>query len=185
MQSSWRIDHDKLTFIACLPVLEGTGQELLAGTYDAPDRMIGDVNLFLWPADEDPEGCIGELELMIAPTAMRRQGYGRAAILTFLHYIQNHLHDILAEYAAKESVSAMRLLQLKVKIGSNNEKSINLFQSIGFIKVSSSPNYFGEIELVLEGFLGKERIAGFLEKYNIKDYCELGYVLSNQLGIRD
>lgn len=32
------------------------------GVSDAPDRMIGDVNLFLSPADEDPEGCIGELE---------------------------------------------------------------------------------------------------------------------------
>lgn len=64
MQQSWRNDHDKLTFIACLPAIEDIQVDgsVLAGTCDAPDRMIGDVNLFLSPADEDPEGCIGELE---------------------------------------------------------------------------------------------------------------------------
>lgn len=60
MQQSWRDDHDKLTFIACLP--SSDDEELVAGICDAPDRMVGDVNLFLSPADEDPEGCIGELE---------------------------------------------------------------------------------------------------------------------------
>ena len=59
MQQSWRNDHDKLTFIACLPV-PGDDKEVLAGAHDSPDRMIGDVNLFLSGADEDQESCIGE-----------------------------------------------------------------------------------------------------------------------------
>jgi hypothetical protein len=59
---------------------------------------------------------------MIARPTMRRQGYGRATILTFLHYIQTHLDEILSEYMKVQSVKKMSLLQLKVKIGSKNEK---------------------------------------------------------------
>jgi RimJ/RimL family protein N-acetyltransferase len=179
MQQSWRSDHDKLTFIACLPPLGATSERIFAGTLDASDRLIGDVNLFLSPSHEDPEGCIGELELMIAPTAMRRHGYGRASILTFLHYIQTHLDEILGEYKKKVTLDNMHLLQLKVKIGSKNTKSISLFESIGFIKVGEVPNYFGEIELTFEGLIGKERTYGLLEKYDIKGYRELQYVSSN------
>ena len=82
MQRSWRGDHDKLTFIGCLscePGVEKREQEqsVISRRDDAMDRMIGDVNLFLSRADEDEEGCIGELELMIAPKDARRKGYGR------------------------------------------------------------------------------------------------------------
>jgi hypothetical protein len=59
MQQSWRLDHDKLTFIACIPSAD-EAEKVVSGREDAPNRMIGDVNLFLSPADEDPEGCIGE-----------------------------------------------------------------------------------------------------------------------------
>lgn len=181
MQNSWRTDHDKLTFIACLPLApksygkNASASAISPGICDAPERMIGDVNLFLSPADEDEEGCIGELELMIAPTSVRRQGYGRTTILTFLHYLQTHLEEILAEYMQGQSQTRMSLLQLKVKIGSKNEKSIKLFESIGFIKVYESPNYFGEFELVLEGFLGEKRIHDLFEKFKIEGYQELLY----------
>jgi RimJ/RimL family protein N-acetyltransferase len=97
MQTNWRADHDKLTFIACLPV-SSHQNTVKAGDADSPQRMVGDVNLFFNLADEDEEGCIGELELMIAPTTFRRQGYGRATILAFLHYISSHLTLILEEY---------------------------------------------------------------------------------------
>ena len=113
---------------------------------------------------------------MIAPTSHRRHGYGRATILTFLHYIQTHLPSILSEYKSKEGVERMSLLQLKVKIGSKNEKSIKLFESIGFIKVVEGPNYFGEFELVFEGFLGEERTRGLLERWEIEGYREIGHI---------
>lgn len=120
MQRSWRNDADKLTFITCKP----STSENLSSDDDRPDCMLGDVNLFLTPADEDHEGCIGEIELMIAPTAERRQGYGRSTLLVFLHYIQVHLQDILDEYKVSQKQEKMKLLQLRVKIGSKNVRSI-------------------------------------------------------------
>lgn len=176
MQASWRADHDKLTFIACIP---STSKSIKAGNCDAPDRMIGDVNMFLSAADEDEEGCVGELELMIAPKDTRRQGYGRATVLTFLHFIQIHLDEILHEYRRKLGVEKMKLLQLKVKIGSKNEKSIKLFEGLGFIKVGESPNYFGEFELTFEGFLNDEKTRGLMERYKIQEYQELEYHASD------
>lgn len=176
MQRSWRDDHDKLTFIVCVPEDNKKLTQVTKGSSDAPSRMIGDVNLFLSQADEDDEGCIGELELMIAPISQRRQGYGRAAILTFLHYIQQNLERLLTEYRQKLSLDKMSLLQLRVKIGSKNEKSIKLFKSIGFIQVEEGANYFGEIELILEGFLGNDRTNGLLDQFQISDFREIPYV---------
>jgi RimJ/RimL family protein N-acetyltransferase len=192
MQRSWRTDPDKLTFIVCLPIEAATSETKLitvkAKEDDAPGRMLGDINLFLAPADEDDEGCIGELELMIAPTEARRQGYGRAALLSFLMYLQKHLDEILEEYSVSLAKQAkdtypdadnenrkMRLLQLRVKIGSKNEKSINLFTSVGFVKVSEGENYFGEVELVFERFLGEGRVEGMFQKWRITGYEELKY----------
>jgi RimJ/RimL family protein N-acetyltransferase len=150
--------------------------------------MLGDVNLFLTPADEDEEGCIGELELMIAPQEKRRQGYGRATVLAFLHYIQLHLDSILEEYGGavggEDSGAArkkMRLLQLRVKIGSKNLKSIGLFESLGFVKVGEGENYFGEVELVFEGFLGEGRIEALLTKWGVEGYGELQYQVKSTL----
>jgi RimJ/RimL family protein N-acetyltransferase len=188
MQRSWRTDCDKLTFIACLPLepLTKSGDErhdkerkvMVAGNEDGEDRLIGDVNLFLTPADEDEEGCIGELELMIAPASLRRRGYGRAAILTFLCYIERHLDEILEEYriGVATSEAKMKLLMLRVKIGGKNEKSIRLFEGIGFVKTGEGENWFGEVELVFEGAVGKGRIQGLMERFGVEGYREVVYV---------
>lgn len=175
MQQSWRADHDKLTFIACLP-LDYAPEEVVAGAQDSPSRMIGDVNLFLSAADGLPEGCVGELELMIARSSLRRRGHGRAAILAFLHYITTHLQDILDEYKNGLPAGKMSLVELRVKIGSQNQSSIRLFESIGFTQASDGPNYFGEIELALEGPITKEKTAGLLQKYGLQEYHEMPYI---------
>jgi hypothetical protein len=184
MQRSWRTDYDKLTFIACLPLTshDRINQEIerrksaVAGIDDASERMIGDVNLFLSAADEDEEGCIGELELMIAPTTFRRKGYGRAAVLTFLNYIETHLDKILEEYRkGGGGEEKMKLLMLRVKIGGKNKKSIGLFEGIGFVKTSEGENWFGEIELVFEGAVGGGRVGKLLEKFGVEGYIEVPY----------
>jgi RimJ/RimL family protein N-acetyltransferase len=189
MQRSWRTDCDKLTFIASLPLPHRNenehekehGEEMrnmvVAGKEDGPERMIGDVNLFLTPADEDEEGCIGELELMIAPTSLRRRGYGRAAILTFLGYIERNFEEILEEYRKGRGMEGkMKLLMLRVKIGGSNERSIGLFEGIGFVKTGEGENWFGEVELVFEGTIGKGRAEGLMERFGVVEYRELSYV---------
>lgn len=174
MQQSWRADHDKLTFIACLPS-DRTPEEILAGALDSPSRMIGDVNLFLSAAEDDPDACVGELELMIAQSSLRRHGYGRATILAFLHYIAAHLQEILDEYRESRTVERMSLTGLRVKVGSRNEKSIKLFESIGFVQSKDGPNYFDEVELSWGSFIDGETTTCLLQKYGIQGYNEVPY----------
>lgn len=159
MQQSWRTDNDKLTFIVCLPQEpESADQTAYSGQDDRPERMIGDINLFLYePEDEDDDdsdqapnkasksnGVVGEIELMIARKNLHRHGYGRAALLSFTSYILDSWAQIAAEY----SPSGTRPLDfLRVKINQSNTRSIALFESIGFVQTAAGANYFGEVEL--------------------------------------
>ncbi|KAB8304594.1 hypothetical protein EYC80_003972 [Monilinia laxa] len=142
MQRSWRTDHDKLTFIICIPDSDGeklASEEVKRGVADAPAKMIGDINLFLSEADEDGEGCIGEIEIMIAEAGARGKGMGRSAVLAFMEYLRRHLEGILAEYRKGlegEREGMMKLLQLRVKIGGKNLPSIALFESVGNVKAN-------------------------------------------------
>lgn len=104
-----------------------TNERVYAGQVDAPDRMVGDINLFLtpWEGDEDDENdfngpsldkavvplspqskrdptarcCNGEVDIMIADRDHRGKGLGIAAVSTLLHFVRQHLKSILAEYS--------------------------------------------------------------------------------------
>ena len=163
MQRSWRTDNDKLTFIVCQSrELDNTSQTVQGGQDDRPERMIGDINLFLFEPEDDEDdgeqapdstnrsnGLVGEIELMIARKDLHRQGYGRAALLSFTAYILDTWSQIAAEYSSSssEGQSPRSLQYLRVKINQSNERSIALFQSIGFVQTAAGANYFGEVEL--------------------------------------
>jgi GNAT superfamily N-acetyltransferase len=204
MQRSWRQDADKLTFIICLPVLrsqsqhtaEGEGQDrqgsglLLNDGDDSPGQMLGDINLFLRVEDEDededgpssPE-IIGEIELMIAEKANQRKGYGRAALLAFLRYVLEHEEDIVGEFVQGTGAGATlqgrtdwRFGALSVKIGKDNGRSLALFESVGFCKVSEEPSYFGEFELRrMRRELSLESVDEAMARAGAERYTEVSY----------
>jgi hypothetical protein len=147
---------------------DGTGEDedlVVGGIHDVGEKLIGDINLFLTEDDEDDEDegasseesisqkVIGEVEIMIAKEEVQGKGFGNTILLTFLWYIFKNLDLILGEYTqslpnpSKGKTAVFKFL--RVKIDASNERSIKLFSKAGFIKTSSTPNYFGEIELRL------------------------------------
>jgi RimJ/RimL family protein N-acetyltransferase len=124
---------------------------------------------------------------MIAPISKRRQGYGRAAIKAFLHYISTHIKDIRLEFlrrngnapqndAAREHGSAHDLdFRLMVKIDENNQPSIKLFETLGFVKKEEKANFFAEFELLFPGPISEEWTRRSLEN-NGTEYREMAYI---------
>ncbi|KAL2110078.1 hypothetical protein VUR80DRAFT_1637 [Thermomyces stellatus] len=174
-QEEWRASGDKLTFILCLPRRSGEhgagageGKGVRVGVDDAEGRMIGDVNLFLYPDDPDSEDepqeeqtkggnarVFGEVDVMLAERSHRRHGHGKAAVQTLLRFLRRNLRPILAEYASfTNQEGEVELVRLVAKIKDKNEASKTLFAGLGFVS-TGEVNYFGEVEMVLEGFGGR------------------------------
>lgn len=200
MQESWRLDGDKLTFIVCLPVPAGTLH--LDDDVDKPEKMLGDVNLFLKVEDDEEvnedhdknstygsrkakERVVGEIELMIAEKHNQTKGYGRAALVSFLQYIADHQAHIVDEFSSQQGIRSRgtkvvqanderKLGYLSVKIGQSNPRSLALFESVGFKKVSAEPNYFGEFELRRTN-LNSESVSVLLSQAGIEWFRELVY----------
>lgn len=146
-----------------------------AGEIDAPDRMVGDINFFLYPYDEDhdddgspavtikgakPQLYIGEVDIMIASSQHRSRGLGQAAVTALLLYIDRNLPAILSECAGSagpdagaEADRAPSLKGVVAKIKASNVRSAALFARLGFV-AHGGVNYFGERELRLADLAG-------------------------------
>lgn len=191
MQRSWRQDPDKLTFITCRPIPQSRAHESaqLVPEDEGPSNMVGDINLFL-RVDDGDEGdeqprLVGEIELMVAEKANQRQGFGRASLLVFLRYVVQKQGQILDEFVSG-SVSLEQKSKLRkegdgfvfeclsVKIGKENERSLALFESVGFVKVSAEPSFFGEYELRRTD-LGDEGVRRSLVDAGVEGYTQLCY----------
>lgn len=83
--------------------------------------MLGDLNVFLTAP------ATGELNIMIAEPSYRRKGLAREALLFILDFTKQ-----------------LGLERLEAKIQTDNEASINLFESLGF-KVYAVEPAFNEI----------------------------------------
>ncbi|KAL7958862.1 acyl-CoA N-acyltransferase [Trichoderma compactum] len=165
-QESWRTCHDKLTFIVCEPLSGAASSEneearqIKAQVDDSPDKMKGDINLFLYLADDDEVvepresstiRLTGEVDVMIANTQHRGKGVGEAAVRSMLAHIRRNLPEILKEYAQGEKldVDKVQLVGLMAKIKQENTGSRALFKKLGF-KQGGEANYFGEVKMVMD-----------------------------------
>lgn len=171
-QQSWQASHDKLTYILCQPLGRRPDGEITcrAGA-DGRERAVGDINLFLKAQDDDDvDGVVGEVDIMIADAAYRGKGLGRAALTTFLHHVLCNLDAIMGEYQQARSTSAEtampELKMFMVKIKKDNEPSMALFRRLGFEQLGGV-DYFGEVKMVLR--------IGELRDCVPEEYAELEY----------
>ncbi|KAI8337915.1 GNAT domain-containing protein [Chlamydoabsidia padenii] len=122
MQTSWHEDDKKCTFIILASKTNSPLEKDMTMT-DMKDKtvMIGDVNIFLNDCDGDL--TFGEIEIMIAEEAYRRNGYGLEGL------------KMMMAYALKE----LGIKTFHAKISMKNKPSIHLFESkLAYYPVSSS-----------------------------------------------
>ncbi|XP_059619241.1 alpha/beta-tubulin-N-acetyltransferase 9 [Phlebotomus argentipes] len=121
MQKSWRDDSDKYTFI----VLD---KNLYRETADEVKSMVGDVNVFLLPNEDETSVPTGEITIMIAEPTARRKGFGLETTLLMMNYC----------------IRSLQIRKFVAIIGEKNSTSVKLFEKLHFREVEKT--YFGELK---------------------------------------
>lgn len=122
MQASWAKDLDKATWI----VLATTGDTWKSCAHAELEYMAGDVNAFI---SQDEDGCVAELEVMIAEPKYRQMGLATEAICIMMHWLQIHLPG-LDRFIAKIHCNNYASLQLFQKLGFQAYKTVEIFNEI-------------------------------------------------------
>jgi hypothetical protein len=181
-QQSWREDPSKLTFISADATIWNTksdsggttfaddsGQEEVWGLVDDDNTaMRGDVNMFFYEDEEDEEGVLGEINIMVAEPLTRGKGFGKRVLFMFLWYVLIHRISLMEEYHGAGAGKGPKLSGFVVKIDKDNLVSIKMFESVGFWRVRGEANYFGEVELRLDVGLAGEKVEQYFKDDELK-----------------
>lgn len=132
--------------------------------------MRGDVNLFLYPAEDEDSGrdgsrLVGEVDVMIAERQHRGRGLGREAVQALLAYLCRHKDEMMAE----QQQQGVELEGVMAKIKQGNASSRALFEGLGF-RQQGGVNYFGEVTV----FMAWVEVAREAEKW-LRGYQEMTY----------
>lgn len=139
MQIKWLSDPNKCIFIIlvkdkCTGLIhlgQNQREDFITTNVQA---MIGDVNLFINPIEDEPDCVEAELDVMIAERDARRKGYATEAVLLALLY----------------GVDELDISRFFVKIHEDNVDSLMFFRErLGFMHSNYVP-CFGEFELELK-----------------------------------
>lgn len=69
----------------------------------------------------------------------------------------------MLDVRAKAEGRKLRFAYLMVRVGQENARSLRLFKSLGFEVFGEGINYFGEVEMRLEGLSTLERVEGWMQ----------------------
>lgn len=192
-QQSWHTDPEKLTFIICERVKpeQEVYPSLQAKVIDAEDRMIGDINFFIYVDDEtnaddtqekeiveetgqydgadeagtqQTEGKIrlrGEVDVMIAEQRYRRRGYGKGSVMALLMFLRRNMRSILDEYS--RGVGITREVEMTTLMVKIKEENMASRQLFGWLgfKECGGVNYFGEVTMIMPW----EAIDGLVDQW--------------------
>uniref|UniRef100_A0A182NI21 N-acetyltransferase domain-containing protein n=1 Tax=Anopheles dirus TaxID=7168 RepID=A0A182NI21_9DIPT len=131
MQSSWREDNDKCTFL----ILDA---HRYAETQDEIGALVGDTNIFLksspGEAPTDPttqtSASVGEIEIMIAEPAARQRGLGWEATVLMLLYGVEHLH--IERYVAITKDTNAKAMRMFGRMQFDETLRTPVFQEVTF-----------------------------------------------------
>jgi RimJ/RimL family protein N-acetyltransferase len=181
-QQSWREDPSKLTFISADATTWNAKRDSGAATF-AKDRsqeevwgvvdddstvMRGDVNMFFHEDEEDEEGILGEINIMVAEPITRGKGFGKRMLFMFLWYVLTYRMSLMEEYHGAGDGKGPSFSGFVAKVDKDNLVSIKMFESVGFWRVREEANYFGEVDLRLDVGLAGEKVEQYFKGDEVK-----------------